>query len=71
MILSANAPKRIGRPPMPEHLKKRHMILAVCVSEDLGLRIKAEADRRDVSFGSLLKPLFVEFASSIDSQQAA
>jgi len=71
MILSANAPKRIGRPRLPEHLKKKHMVLAVCLSEDLGLSIKAEAKRRAISYGSLLKPLFEELVSGHDSQQTA
>jgi hypothetical protein len=71
MILSANVPKRTGRPRLPEHLKKRHMVLAICVSENIGLRIKAEAERRAVSYGSLLKPLFEELVSGLDSQQAA
>jgi hypothetical protein len=56
---------------LPEHLKKRHMVLAICVSENIGLRIKAEAERRAVSYGSLLKPLFEELVSGLDSQQAA
>jgi hypothetical protein len=64
-------PKRgRGRPRLPEGQHKRLLQLSTTVSEDYGLKVRIEANRRGLTYSQLVRA-FVEAGMVVLSEQRA
>jgi hypothetical protein len=71
--MNGDVPKRrAGRPQKPADQLARCMILSVNVREDLGLAIRADAERRGVSYSQLIRTYVVNgMAAQVEQEHAA
>jgi hypothetical protein len=68
-----NKPKlsKRGRPTLPPHQRKQHDTLFAVVSPEVGSRVRAEADRRGLSYSQLVGAFIDSGMAELAEQQAA
>jgi hypothetical protein len=62
---------RRGRPPIPPEQRKRLVILATVVLEDFGVKVRAEADKRGLTYSNFLRPFIEAGMAALSEQEAA
>jgi hypothetical protein len=63
--------RKLGRPPLPVELRKRHIVLSINIREEEGLRLRAEAESRGKTYSGFLKTLVDIGLASLAAQEAA
>jgi hypothetical protein len=61
--------RKLGRPPLPEHMRVRCVTLGVTVREDFALRVKAEACRLGLSDSAFLRHFIERGVASLSNQE--
>jgi hypothetical protein len=66
-----NAKSKLGRPLLPDHLRKHPVNVAACLPEDFARKVQAEAHRRGMSYSGLVRQFIALGMDALAEQEAA